>query len=233
MAKLSGLRQFQAPYAYSRSVLTKSSDYSPSSEQELVQWHDIQRNLELASNDILLLFDCCFSATAGRGKAHGARVEMICATAKREKTPPPGPWSWTHALMRLLERSIETAGSTSVERLARDLLSKGSGLPATSNHVVFRSGFPSRSIELRPLDISDRGPSQMNLDGPCIRLLIHVSDLNTDRIKEVAVWLRTDIPKDVFLKVDGIMQTTEALQTLVKSIDDTDKPLQQALASDS
>lgn len=194
-----------------------------------MEWYDIQAKLERTEADVLLLLDCCFSASAGRDSKKTNRIEMITATAKREITPPPGLWSWTHALMKLLEKAVAENGYVSAELLARELLSMDVGLPATSNHVVLRSGFPSRSIMLRPLDQHKHKPSQINEEGPCIRLIIRVSDLDFHRVEQIATWLRTDLPPNVYLEVDSIIKRTEVVQTLVKNMSAVEEPLHNAL----
>ncbi|OTA53988.1 hypothetical protein K449DRAFT_454634 [Hypoxylon sp. EC38] len=209
----------------------------PGAVQPLVTWYAIQDQLEKSEADILLMLDCCFGASAGRAGTKVGRIELISATAKREKTPPPGPWSFTNAVIKVLGETLANDYMTdredvTAETLHRRLLHMEAKLPATASHVVLRAGIPGRSIRIRPLYF-EQDMQQPDVKGPLIRLLIRTSSLDRSKINELAIWLRSDIPSDVALEVESITDTIGSLQSLITSLPNTNEPVGRALSEDS
>lgn len=196
----------------------------------MVDWYRIQETLEDSTADILLLLDCCFSGSAGRARSQPSRIEVLTASAKKEKTPMPGPNSFTNGLIKALTTAVDLHGHAVVSGIHHQLLHRSAGLFATTLDIVIRPGHPDRSIHLRPLRTNNTAPvAAIQRQGPFIRLLVQTPDLDFSRIEEIAGWLRTDIPNNVSLEVESIVRTTESLQALVASCGNEDQPLGRAL----
>jgi hypothetical protein len=72
----------------------------------IVVWSGIQRSLEMAKSDILILLDCCSSGVANASEGNGV-TELICACAFDTKANGVGHYSFTQALiteLRLLSK---------------------------------------------------------------------------------------------------------------------------------
>ncbi|KAI9643508.1 hypothetical protein NHQ30_008127 [Ciborinia camelliae] len=67
-----------------------------------VQWSGIQNTLEHAESDVLIILDCCASGNPNTLRGVGA-TELIAACGFRESANPPGPASFTHALVKELQ----------------------------------------------------------------------------------------------------------------------------------
>lgn len=71
-----------------------------------VMWSGIQRSLEMARSDVLILLDCCSSGVCNASEGNGA-TELICACAFNSEANGVGHYSFTHALtteLRFLSR---------------------------------------------------------------------------------------------------------------------------------
>lgn len=63
----------------------------------IVLWSGIQRSLEMAQSDVLILLDCCSSGVAHGSEGNGV-TELICACPFDTKANGVGPYSFTQAL---------------------------------------------------------------------------------------------------------------------------------------
>jgi len=63
-----------------------------------VVWSGIQRSLEMAESDILILLDCCWSGVANDTEGNGV-TELICACPFDGQANGVGHYSFTRALI--------------------------------------------------------------------------------------------------------------------------------------
>jgi hypothetical protein len=76
------------------------------SKSPIVVWSGIQRSLEMAESDVLILLDCCSSGVANASEGNGV-TELICACPYDSKANGVGHYSFTNAItteLRLLSR---------------------------------------------------------------------------------------------------------------------------------
>ncbi|KAL2071832.1 hypothetical protein VTL71DRAFT_13067 [Oculimacula yallundae] len=85
----------------------------------IVKWGGIQTILEEATNDILILLDCCASGTANASEGNGVN-ELISACAFNETANGVGPFSFTNALVTEL-RLLGNRPSFSVGELYKKI----------------------------------------------------------------------------------------------------------------
>lgn len=198
-------------------------------EEPLILWYKIQETLEDSKADILLLLDCCFSARAGRARKKSSRIEMLTASAKRETTPLPGEKSFTSALIKVMNESVEANGCVTITETHAQLLKRDTDLYGTSVHITLRPGKPDRSIRLFPVGMIDNDHSNQEVSGPCIRLLIRTPDLTAENVDELILWLRSDLPTTFSLEVESIVKKAAIIQDFIKTIPQGNKPLTRSL----
>ncbi|KAH7350614.1 hypothetical protein BKA65DRAFT_475994 [Rhexocercosporidium sp. MPI-PUGE-AT-0058] len=85
----------------------------------IVKWGGIQTILEEATNDVLILLDCCASGTANASEGNGVN-ELISACAFNETANGVGPFSFTSALVTEL-RLLGNRPSFSVGELYKKI----------------------------------------------------------------------------------------------------------------
>jgi hypothetical protein len=105
-----------------------------------LEWSAIQTIFEKATSDVLLLLDCCFAASTAP-IAGQAITETIAACGWEAIAPAPGQWSFTSALIEVLDEWIDH--SFSVAMLHSKVLS------VLKHEQPERRGQKKRKVECR------------------------------------------------------------------------------------
>ena len=98
------LSNFQPCLSFIADSIQRVSDRNGKSP--VVVWSGIQRSLEMAQSDVLILLDCCSSGVANASEGNGV-TELICASPFDTKANGVGHYSFTRALiteLRLLSK---------------------------------------------------------------------------------------------------------------------------------
>jgi hypothetical protein len=82
----------------------------------MVVWSGIQRSLEMARSDVLILLDCCSSGVANASEDNGV-TELICACPFDFKANGVGQYSFTQALITELRLLRKKTACFSVDEL--------------------------------------------------------------------------------------------------------------------
>jgi len=95
-----GLRKYSIMHGLSfnflRSTIIRVQE-SKSAESPIVVWSAIQRSLEMAQSDVLILLDCCWSGVLNGSVGKGV-TEIICACPFDRQANGVGRFSFTRAL---------------------------------------------------------------------------------------------------------------------------------------
>lgn len=119
----------------------------------IVKWFEIQRHLQYAKSDVLLVLDCCFALRASQQQLTPQSeinptpsYQLLAAASHREPTPLPGPQSFTNALLRRLEEhfpgNCHSHGTPlAITDLIRDIQTiQGPSLLIPPSHHSFTNG---------------------------------------------------------------------------------------------
>lgn len=180
-----------------------------------LDWFLIQPKLKDIEADVLLLLDCCFGAQAARGRNVPSRVELLAASAMGVQAPPPGPKSFTNALIQELQRSADSPGGITISELHRRLCQKSTGLLQTPFHVDLGPG-TRKSIRLRPL--KPRALEDIDAaEGTQLTLQVTLRDIiNKTAIPLIVQWLKHDAPPIVSrMTVENIISKSEKVQQFI------------------
>ncbi|KAL8925872.1 MAG: hypothetical protein Q9172_002025 [Xanthocarpia lactea] len=175
--------------------------------------------LDLASADVLYVLDCCHAATS----AIGPGKELLAACSVEAKTPGPGYYSFTTALIQELTSAVSSNSFLTAAQLHYLMLEKAwrGTLQYTPIHVETMVGpQPRMSILLAPL-VTTSTPSGTTIassSGPqsiwpltgtnatpigCrvsdVKVLLSVSlrDAGPDTLQQLKNWLRTQRPAGI------------------------------------
>ena len=143
--------------------LTDQANSTPGTEnkpgrQEDVTWTAIQKSLEWAESDILILLDCCYSGVVNTSGGRGAN-ELIAACDYNGIANGVGIFSYTHNLVIELQHLLATKGTFTTDTLWREMYSRmqshkplgvqNERYPPPVHHKLAQPR--GRSIELSPL----------------------------------------------------------------------------------
>lgn len=119
------------------------------SEKNSVPWHKIEPVIQNAFGDILLIFDCCYAGNLGvnfdgRGHHWATRsFELLAACKHNAKTHPPGPKSFTKALIWALTSLLDERGKFSTHELQMKI-PHAKGFPREQDvRIIDRGELPS------------------------------------------------------------------------------------------
>ncbi|TVY84252.1 hypothetical protein LSUE1_G001353 [Lachnellula suecica] len=191
-----------------------------------LDWFRIQEDLMTAESHILLLFDCCFAAQAGRERHHRpSRIDLLAAAAMGMKTPMPGGNSFTKALIREISTGFEKQQHVIVSELHRRLVARESKLWAIPFYVKLgqeqtpiRLERLSENLFPKPADGTNSFSFQLKIDAG--------TQLNESNLNQIARWLGDNTPSAIAkLHVEKILETTTCIQQFVENIRDGDQPL--------
>jgi hypothetical protein len=104
--------------------------------------------LNEAEADVLLIFDCCYAASAAREHSKVKnRVELLAAAPMKCQTPPPGPHSFTSIMIREMKSLLSAKRAVVIAELHNHLTKQQSGLFETVVFVELQPG-SGRRIKL-------------------------------------------------------------------------------------
>jgi len=78
-------------------------------ERTCVTWTAVEKLLDKADSDVLAIFDCCQAGRLCQFRSP-THFEYLGACAAHERTPPPGPSSFTRALIWALAQLLDEEG---------------------------------------------------------------------------------------------------------------------------
>lgn len=182
-----------------------------------LDWFVIQPKLSHSEADVLLLLDCCFGAQAARGRQIPSRVELLAASAMGVKALPPGPRSFTAALLKELKDVPNSTLGITVSELHRRLCHRNADLLQTPVHVDLGSG-TRKSIKLKQLNAGSIIAAE-EVKGPQLNLQVTLRDVITKAsLPTIINWLKHDAPPIVSrMTVQSLVSTTEKVQKFIFS----------------
>jgi hypothetical protein len=213
----------------SRTILTAVSNVQ--GVEALLPWYRIQDDIQNLDIDILLLFDCCFAAQAGRAEeALLGRSELLAAAPMGAVTPKPGTKSFTVALMKEIVSCYRQNSTVIVKDLHAKLVARQARLHATPVHVPLRLG--KRSIRLEQLQKYTALTTRGRIDGQVLQLAVHTrDDLEKVDEKKLVQWLGEDRPQ--IITSVKIIDTARQIQGFVASMERQETPLGKTVTAAS
>lgn len=198
-----------------------------------MNWYEVQPVIFAAEGDVLLVLDCCYAAQAARGR-ESRTIELLAASGVRQWTPPPGDYSFTAVLLRVMKRMLQEAGHIVVRNLYERLFQETAPdeeLVEQPFHFFLAEG--GGSIVLKPraeLNALDR--TQDAWPSALISLTVSLSQ-KPDRLtmRRLGVWLKTAVPRMISsVDVERILLRTETIQDFLQARPDS--ALRAAITSD-
>ncbi|RAR05684.1 protein kinase-like (pk-like) [Stemphylium lycopersici] len=187
-----------------------------------LRWYAIQQSFLHIEFDVLLLFDCCYAAQAGRGAGAirkenlPGRVELLAAAV--DQTPRPGDeGSFTKTMIAIMRKRIEQDGHVSISELHRILTHRSSALYTPPFHVNIRQGADERSIVLEKLKEQDDTIKDWRV---ALDVTIRFRDGFTQaRLDDIVRWLRAQAPKAfvAYTDVNRVLENTKQVNDFVES----------------
>ncbi|KAK7414374.1 hypothetical protein QQX98_006739 [Neonectria punicea] len=143
-----------------------------------LQWSAIQTLLERSMSDVLILLDCCAGAASATFPTGNSITETISASSWDAIAPDPGRYSFTNALIEVLQEWRVRAFSAAMlhaEVLARlkhprPITINGKYFEARSTpvHFMMTANHKAPSIELSRICLADQPPSPELLPIPAL-----------------------------------------------------------------
>ncbi|KAK0719308.1 hypothetical protein B0H67DRAFT_642672 [Lasiosphaeris hirsuta] len=202
-----------------------------------VDWFQVQPMLFRCRCDVLLVLDCCHASLATKGRDEG-RLEVIAATDDAGWTPRPGPQSFTHFLVEILQGALQENKAVRVLEVQKLLNERACRNPF---YINMRDD-PKSSILLSPLpdretSTDSRAPT---IPDPLASLTFTVSlgeTLSLTAIREIGDWLKNTAPSLIMrVNVDRVVDLSAGIQEfafgrdasgvegrLIDSCDDNDR----------
>jgi hypothetical protein len=195
-----------------------------------LEWFRIQEDLMTAESHILLLFDCCFAAQAGRARQQRpSRIELLAAAAMGMETPMPGHRSFTMALIRELTTGFKKEGFVIVSDLHRRLVARETELWATPFYM--KLGHEQKSIRLERLCESTSLDMVDDANGVSFQLLVKTrAQLDQSNLDEITRWLGENRPPTVAtLHVENVLKITNCIHNFIEDVRKGNQPLTKTL----
>ncbi|KAH8782460.1 hypothetical protein BGZ57DRAFT_758998, partial [Hyaloscypha finlandica] len=200
---------------HSRLSCTKELVWSTLPEKKnakcpIVIWSGIQRSLEMAQSDVLILLDCCSSGVAHASEGRGL-TEVICACPFDSKANGVGQYSFTQALtteLRLLSKKPGfSVGElyTSVYTRMQSFLAQGienESYPPPVHFAFTQEEFLRRSIVLSIQDPQVRGERESEANSSKRRSFENSDELGSKQ-ENGCDDVRRSIPKDSLYPLDA------------------------------
>jgi hypothetical protein len=127
--------------------------------------------LQLARGDILLIFDCCYAGNldphvGGRGHWATRSFELLAACKHNAKTHPPGPKSFTKALIWALIGLLKERGKFSTHELQMKI-QHAKGFPEDQQVRIIDRGDPSdHRLVLAPVPLPSDSTNSETVPSP-------------------------------------------------------------------
>ncbi|KAF4630950.1 hypothetical protein G7Y89_g7179 [Cudoniella acicularis] len=138
------------------------------SARNSIPWHSTEHQLQGVTGDVLLIFDCCYAGNLAyyldkqRGYWPTKSFEFLAACKQDKQTHPPGPKSFTKALIWALERLLKSRVKFTTHELQMEI-EKAPGFPKSQHVQVLDRGDPcDQRLVLAPLPPHSSG---MNSNG--------------------------------------------------------------------
>jgi hypothetical protein len=189
-----------------------------------VKWYEIQQLFQDITFDVLLLFDCCYAAQAGRSAGEGTldeppgRVELLAAAGDKAETPEPGDGSFTAIMIKRMEERIKRNNCVEISELHTSLTHRKSGLYTTPFHVYIRAGISKRSVILEKL----KAPGEYEDNGDAWRAAVGITigmrePLTHAMLEEIGRWLYAEAPRSLVagLRVKEILGQTAKINDFI------------------
>ena len=190
-------------------------DYRKRSGGPTLNWYEVQPVIFAAEGDVLLILDCCYAAQAARGRENRT-IELLAASGVKQRTPPPGNYSFTAVFLRVMERMLQDAGRIVVAKIYERLFQETAPdeeLVDQPFHFFLAEG--GGSIVLKPMEKSsaiDR--TQCTMPSALLFLTVSLSQ-QPDRstMRRLGVWLKTAVPRTISsVDVERVLLRTETIQ---------------------
>lgn len=157
-------------------VTVSRSSRSPAYVADSSRWSAIQTLLERSVSDILILLDCCAGAASATFSSGNSTTETISASSWDAIAPDPGRYSFTNALIEVLQEwhhRTFSAAMLHAEVLARlkhprPIMINGKYFEARSTpvHFMMTSDHKAPSIEFTRVRPCESPPPPQSLQPP-------------------------------------------------------------------
>lgn len=185
-----------------------------------MNWLPIQQILiDGAKADVLILLDCCYSASAARGPAPG-RKEILAAGAEEVKVPAQSSLStptFSRAIINQLKENRDNGTPLVVSKLHVRLIRSESKLKHSPFWAVL-VGQEEDPITLFPVKPFAIDSLQQHQKPKSVLIYIHLS--SDPAVETWKQWLTTNIPKDVAeVKIGAIYHSDSTVLIMSISMD--------------
>ena len=191
-----------------------------------VRWYEIQQLFFDITFDVLLLFDCCYAAQAGRSSGEGildetpGGVELLAAASDRTETPQPGDGSFTTAMIKRMNELIKKDRRVEISELHTLLVHRAADLYTVPFHVHIRAGLSKRSIVLEKLKAQDEYDDTAVAWKSAVGITIGMREpLNPAMLDQIKRWLYAEAPRSFVagFKVERVLRQTAAISDFIEN----------------
>jgi hypothetical protein len=189
-----------------------------------VRWYEIQELFHDIMFDVLLLFDCCYAAQAGRSAGGETldeppgRVELLAAAGDKAETPHPGDGSFTVIMIKIMDEHIKKSGYIEISELHASLVNRKAGLFTIPFHVYIRAGRSKRSVVLEKLKAPGEQEDSMSTWRAAVGVTIGMREPLTQAVlDEIGRWLHAEAPRAFVagFKVNRILEKTAEISSFI------------------
>ncbi|KAF1992974.1 hypothetical protein P154DRAFT_591727 [Amniculicola lignicola CBS 123094] len=190
-----------------------------------VRWYEIQQLFLDIKFDVVLLFDCCYAAQAGRSAGEETLdeppgcVELLAAAGDKAETPHPGDGSFTVTMIRIMDKYMKTNNNIEISTLHTLLVHRNAGLSTIPFHVYIRAGPSKRSVVLKKL----KAPGEQEDSTVAWRAAVGVTigmrePLTQAILDEIGRWLHAEAPRAFVagFKVERVLRRTADISGFIK-----------------
>jgi hypothetical protein len=196
-----------------------------------VKWYEVQRQFLSITFDVLLLFDCCYAAQAGRSAEAvkpsdppdraelPGRVELLAAASDKGETPLPGDISFTVILVKTMEKLMKIHNYVRISELHTSLVNRKADLSTTPFYVSIHAGSLERSVLLEKLKVPGEYEDSMVAWRSTVSITIGMRDSVTKAmLDEIGRWLHANAPRGIVagFKVDSVLGKTADISGFIR-----------------
>ena len=168
------------------------------SQDEVVNWSDIQTSLGEFTGDVFVLLDCCYAAQAGR-TSQGIippNVELQAACAMGLTTPLPGRWSFSTKWLEVGNEMLDEKGYIVISETHHALGNRNNQLAETPQYSPLQRG--KGTIRLDPLPSIQIANGKQSLGAAILELKVIARGPADDNLfEEIHEWVKTYAPRRV------------------------------------